>query len=595
MIRARPYPFWTMGADALFLFRMPPFFHQLSNGKCSPPPTYFGLFFKLCYLEKLTLFEIRPKELKMTRLTLLFLSCWLFACSDYAKKEMQDTRPNILFIMSDDHAYQAISAYGSKLISTPNIDRLAKKGMRFDRAFVTNSICAPSRAVALTGQFSHLNGVLDNRLPFDSTQVTFPKLLQSAGYQTAVIGKWHLKSQPMGFDYWKVLPGQGQYYNPAWRTQEGITQDTGYVTDLITDEAIDWLEHGHDPDKPFLLMYHHKAPHRQWMPGGERLGDLAAMRFPEPATLFDDYSGRGGAAKDQKLSILHDMSFSHDMKIPGDTLRKLGIVESERSMRSIRNQHERMTEEQLAAWQRVYGKRAADLMAKYPMDEKSLTQWKYQNYMRDYLGCIQSVDDNIGRLLDYLEGQGLAENTIVVYTSDQGFYLGEHGWFDKRFMYEESFRTPLLVTWPGVTEPNSTNDDLVQNLDFAPTLLEAAGLEVPKKMQGKSFLPLLKGEPTNWRDAVYYHYYEYPGAHSVKRHYGVRTERHKLIHFYYDIDEWELYDLQKDPHELQNVVADSAYQDILAQLKTRLEELRHQYGDSEGLTNQFLLGASVDF
>ncbi len=515
---------------------------------------------------------------------LFFLSLLLLSACQSGGQEQKETpaRPNIIFIMTDDHAYQAISAYGSDRLQTPHIDRLAASGMRFDRAFVSNSICAPSRAVILTGKHSHLNGVLDNRLRFDSSQVIYPQLLQQAGYQTAMIGKWHLKSEPRGFDYWKVLPGQGHYYNPDWRTANGMVRDTGYVTDIITNEAINWLAEGRDPARPFLLIYQHKAPHREWMPGPDHLGNLIGEDFPRPATLYDDYEGRGRAAKEQEMSIMHDMTYTHDHKIPPGVLESLGIEEEGWHVRAYLNEQERMTPEQRAAWAAVYNPIIEDFRQRWPMDDSTLLQWKYQRYMEDYLGSIQSVDDNVGRLLNYLEANGLDDNTVIVYTSDQGFYLGEHGWFDKRFMYEESFRTPLIVSWSGVVEAGSVNSDLVQNLDFAQTLLEAAGVEAPADMQGRSLLPLLRGEPVEWRDALYYHYYEYPGVHAVKRHYGVRTDRYKLIHFYHDIDEWELYDLETDPRELQNVYDDPAYADVRERLHQRLRALQEQYRDPVG-------------
>ncbi len=500
----------------------------------------------------------------MLRNLIFFLSATLFiACTQPVAEKTLPKNPNIIFIMTDDHAYQAISAYGSDRIQTPHIDRLAKEGMRFDRAFVSNSICAPSRAVILTGTHSHLNGVLDNRLHFDSSKTIYPQILKdSSGYQTAMIGKWHLKSEPRGFDYWKILPGQGQYYNPEWRTQNGRTQDTGYVTDIITDEAISWLETGRDTASPFLLIYQHKAPHREWMPGPDHLGDLVGTDFSRPETLDDDYTGRGRAAKEQELGILADMTYTHDMKVSPEMLETMGIEESGWHPRAYRHAMERMTPEQREAWNAVYDPIMEDFKSRWPMSDSALLQWKYQRYMEDYLGCIQSVDDNIGRLLDYLEEKGLDENTLIIYTSDQGFYLGEHGWFDKRFMYNESFRTPLIAKWPGVIQPGSTNDDLVQNLDFAQTILSAAGVTPPDYMQGQSLLPLFQGEKVAWRDALYYHYYEYPAVHMVKRHYGVRTDRYKLIHFYYDIDEWELYDLEKDPKELNSVYDDPAYAEV---------------------------------
>lgn len=501
--------------------------------------------------------------------------------------QKQPERPNIIFIMSDDHAFQAISAYGSVLNKTPNIDRLAQEGMIFQNAFVTNSICAPCRAVILTGKYSHLNGVLDNVLAFDTAQVTFPKLLRKAGYQTAMIGKWHLKSEPNGFDFWKVLPGQGNYYNPDFRTPEGMEQVEGYVTDIITDVALDWLKNGRDPDKPFMMMYHHKAPHREWWPGPDHLKKYDGVTFPEPPTLFDDYSNRGSAAREQEMTILYHMNPGSDLKIKPDDADT--ILQSDPwTINAYKWNYRRMTDEQRRQWDEAYDPMVEEFMNNPPEGDE-LLKWKYQRYMHDYLACIASVDDNVGRLLDYLDETGLADNTIVVYTSDQGFYLGEHGWFDKRFMYEESHRTPLIVRWPGKTEPGSVCEEMVLNLDFAETFLDVAGASIPEPMQGQSIVPLLTGEtPDTWRDAIYYHYYEYPAVHMVKRHYGIRTERYKLIHFYYDIDEWELYDLQEDPHEMNNLYGKEGYDEITADLKTRLEELRNQYGDSEELSRSFL-------
>ena len=510
----------------------------------------------------------------------------LASCQDQQKK--QPTPPNILFIMTDDHAYQAISAYGSDLIRTPNIDRLADEGMRFDRGYVTNSICAPSRAVVLTGKFSHLNGLKDNLDIFDSTQVTFPKILREHGYQTAVIGKWHLKTQPTGFDYWRVLVDQGWYYQPEFRSPEGMVRVAGYTTDVITDMAIGFIDSLRDPSKPFLLMYQHKAPHREWWPSMEHLEDFKHSKIPEPATLFDDYRNRGAAARDAEMRISGHMGLSNDNKIHPDILQDLGLKEFYSWYGSnYLFQYNRLTEEEKAKWDAVYGPINAAFDANPPTGD-SLTRWKYQRYMEDYLACIQSVDDNIGRLLDYLEEKGLAENTLIIYTSDQGFYLGEHGWFDKRFMYEESFRTPLIVRWPGKIQSGHVNTDLVQNLDFAPTMLDAAGVIPPADMQGKSLLPLFSGNNENWRDALYYHYYEFPSVHMVKRHYGVKTARYKLIHFYYDVDEWELYDLESDPQEMNNVYGQPEYVEVQAELHQKLEALRVQYGDSDALTKRVL-------
>ncbi len=506
------------------------------------------------------------------------------SCQEQAKKMPE--KPNIIFIMSDDHAYQAISAYGSVLNQTPNIDRLAQEGMLFEQAFVTNSICSPSRAVILTGKYSHLNGVIDNRLPFDTSQVTFPKILREHGYQTAMIGKWHLKTEPSGFDFWRVLPGQGDYYNPEFKTREGTRQYEGYVSDIITGFALEWLEK-RDPDKPFMMIYQHKAPHREWYPGPGHLGYGFDKEFPEPVTFFDDYSTRGSAAREQEMTLLYDMKPSNDNKL--DTISALGITGTNAwGRRNYARHMKRFTGEQKRAWDSVYDPVIEEFNKQLP-EGRELQRWKYQRYMQDYLGCIQSVDDNVGRLLDYLEKNDLAENTIVFYTSDQGFYLGEHGWFDKRFMYEESFRTPLLVRWPGVVEEGTKTDAMVLNLDIPETILEIAGAEIPAEMQGVSFLPILKGEePEDWRDAVYYHYYEYPSVHMVKRHYGIRTDRYKLIHFYYDVDEWELYDLEADPHEVNNIYGEPGTEEITKDLKEQLRNLREQFGDTDEVTRSFL-------
>jgi len=517
---------------------------------------------------------------------LLLASC--NPASNTSSDKKSNTRPNIIFIMTDDHAYQAISAYGSVLMETPQIDRLAKGGMRFDQGYVTNSICAPSRAVALTGKFSHLNGVKDNVDAFDSAQQTFPKILRQHGYQTAIVGKWHLKTTPTGFDYWKVLPDQGDYYHPEFRTPHGIVKEHGYATDIITDIAIEFLDSLRDPAKPFMLMYHHKAPHREWWPSMDDLEALKHQKIPEPATLFDDYRNRGSAARDAEMRIADHMALSSDNKIHPDIIEGLKLEEFlDWYERVYQKQYDRLTDEEKKKWDAVYGPINADFAAN-PPEGKALTYWKYQRYMEDYLACIKRVDANIGRLLDYLDAHGLAENTLIIYTSDQGFYLGEHGWFDKRFMYEPSFRTPLIIRWPERIVPGQVNTDLVQNIDFAPTMLDAAGLTIPGDMQGSSLIPLFTGQNENWRDALYYHYYEFPSIHMVKRHYGVKTARYKLIHFYYDVDEWELYDLQNDPDEMMNLYDKPEYAEIQKGLHKRLEELREQYGDSDALTQEML-------
>lgn len=500
----------------------------------------------------------------------------------------QISAQNIVFIITDDHAYQALSAYDNKLIDTPHIDRLAKEGMLFNKAYVTNSICSPSRAVALTGKFSHLNSVRDNLDVFDSTQVTFPKLLQKAGYETAIYGKWHLKSAPKGFDYWEVLPDQGQYYHPEFLTPKGEIKENGYVTDIITDKAIKYLDSIRDKGKPFLLMYNHKAPHRQWWPSMHDLEDFKFKKIPVPKTFFDDYKSKSKASKEAEMRIADHMALSADNKIAPEILERLNYTEFlDWYKGAYIERYKRLNALEKIQWQKVYGPINKDFEKNAPKG-KALSLWKYQRYMEDYLGVIKSVDRNIGRVLDYLDVHDLTNNTMVVYTSDQGFFLGEHGWFDKRFMYEESFRTPLLIRYPNAIDEGTINSDLVQNLDFAPTVLEVAGIDIPDDMQGKSLVPLFKGNNSSWRDALYYHYYEYPGIHMVKRHYGVRTDRYKLIRFYYDTEAWELYDLEKDPDELHNVYGLAEYSMVQKIMHKRLEELRIQYQDSDSLNEQWI-------
>lgn len=466
-------------------------------------------------------------------------------------------QPNILFIFSDDHAYSAISAYGDsrKLNVTPNIDRLATEGMIFHRAMVPNSICGPSRACVLTGKYSHANGFYDNnRGVFDGSQQTMPKLLHAAGYQTAVVGKWHLVTNPTGFDYWDILPGQGIYYNPPMiRMGEKVKRD-GYTTDIITDLSIDWLKK-RDKTKPFLLMAQHKAPHREWSPNLKYLGWNGGRKFVEPETLFDNYAGRGKAEHEQDMTL--EKTFTPlDAKLrppPG------------------------INDEQLKAWNAYYEPRNEEFRKTNPQG-KDLVRWRYQRYMHDYLGTVMSVDESVGKLLKYLDEEGLAENTIVVYSADQGFYLGEHGWFDKRWIFEESLRTPLLVRWPGKTKPGSSNKDIVSNIDFASTFLEAAGQPIPGDIQGRSLVPILTGKtPTDWRKSFYYHYYEFPGAHSVQRHYGVVTDRYKLVHFYEPgVDYWEMFDIQKDPQEMRCVYGQPDYAATQKDLHAELKRLRNE-------------------
>ncbi|MEM9227802.1 MAG: sulfatase, partial [Verrucomicrobiota bacterium] len=426
----------------------------------------------------------------------LFLSCSLaFILSSGLEA---DDRPNIVFVFTDDHATQAISAYGGRLqdvAPTPNLDALADDGMRFDRCMVPNSICGPSRATILTGKHSHKNGFYSNdHTQFDGSQQTFPKLLQKAGYQTAIIGKWHLGSEPTGFDHWEVLPGQGHYYSPDFKSPLGDFREKGYVTEIITDKAKYWLDNQRDPDKPFILMVQHKAPHREWSPAIKYLTAFDDVTIPEPDTLFDDNAGRGTAAMEQDMTIEKTMELGKDLKVMEEDIGG--------ELRSRINK--RMTPEQLRAWNAAYQpKNEAFLEANLQGDD--LVRWKYQRYIKDYLRTIKSVDDSIGELREHLEEAGLADNTIFIYSSDQGFYLGEHGWFDKRFMYDESHRTPLLVSWPGVTEPGSVNADLVSNLDFAQTFLDVAEADIPADMQGMSLVPILEGEtPDDWRDSLYY-------------------------------------------------------------------------------------------
>ncbi len=498
---------------------------------------------------------------------LFFISVFiimLVGCSQ--NKEPAQKRPNILFIMSDDHAYQAISAYRDHLIKTPNIDRIAREGMIFKNAFVTNSICAPSRAVLLTGKHSYANGVLDNALPFDGSQDTFIKQLGKAGYQTAMIGKWHLKSRPIGFSYYNILRDQGEYYNPFFITEKDTTQMEGYVTDLTTDLALSWLR-DRDDDKPFCLLLHHKAPHRNWMPNLKHLDLFMDRDLPVPDTYFDDYSTRSAAAREQEMEIATDMMDAWDFKIKPsdpdpDNWEERGYAWHYGKL---------MTDAQKKIWDAHYDP-LNEAYQHAEMDDRERAIWKYQRYIKDYLRCIVSVDENIGRVLDELDAMGLADNTLIVYTSDQGFYLGEHGWFDKRFMYEESLRTPLLMRFPGRIEPGTVNENLVQNLDFAATFLDITGIS-DGFGQGQSLAPLFnyKNVP-RWRDYIYYHYFEYPGAHMVKRHYGIRTERYKLIHFYNDIDAWEFYDLEKDPSELNNAIDNPEYQDIIQSLRETIKQ-----------------------
>jgi arylsulfatase A-like enzyme len=466
-------------------------------------------------------------------------------------------RPNILFILSDDHAYQAISAYGDarQLIATPGIDRIAREGMRFDRCLVTNSICGPCRATILTGTYSHINGFYNNtNSRFDGSQPTFPKLLQAAGYQTAIIGKWHLETDPTGFDHWQILPGQGDYYNPAMISDGQRIATAGYVTDIITERCLDWLKN-RDRARPFLLMCHHKATHRIWEPALRHLAADGDRIYPEPASLFDDYSGRGIAEHDQDMTIARTMN-AQDLKLvpPRD-----------------------LNADQRKAWDAYYEPRNAAFRAANPQG-RDLVRWKYQRYLHDYLGCVRAVDESVTELLDELDREGIAANTLVIYASDQGFYLGEHGWFDKRWIFEESLRTPCLARWPGVTPPGSACDRIVSNLDYAQTFLAAAGVPAPERMQGASLLPVLHGStPERWRTSFYYQYFEYPTPHHVRPHFGVVTDHYKLVQFFGTGEDYrELFDLDADPREMLSVLGGTRHADIQAQLEAELARLRRE-------------------
>jgi arylsulfatase A-like enzyme len=484
--------------------------------------------------------------------------------------EAQQQRPNIIFILSDDHAYQAIGAYGSLLVATPNIDRIAREGAVFTRAMVTNSICGPSRATLLTGKYSHKNGYPLNEQRFNTNQLLLPEVLQQNGYQTAWIGKWHLGNLPRGFDYWRILNGQGQYYNPDFIGPGDTVRLNGYVTNLISGLTREWLD-SRDTTKPFFLVVGEKATHREWLPDIEDLGAYDDKDFPLPPTFYDNYAGRV-AAENQDMTIDRTMRLKEDLKVHAD-YEHSGI-------------YNRFTPEQKAAFYAYYEQKVSREFDERKDTGKALVRWKYERYLKDYLATARSLDRNIGYLLDYLDKKGWAKNTVVVYGSDQGFYLGEHGWFDKRFMYEESLRTPFILRYPGVVKPGSTIKAITLNNDWAPTFLDIAGVKVPGEMQGVSFLPLLKGttgggKPVAWRKAMYYHYYEYPQPHHVSPHFGIRTERYKLVRFYGPSDAWELFDLDKDPHELKNIYGNKENAPLIASLKMQLNELIRQYDDKE--------------
>jgi arylsulfatase A-like enzyme len=528
----------------------------------------------------------------------LLISLIFNSCQD-SEQNSTIKPPNIIFIMTDDHAAQAISAYGhplSRLAPTPNLDRIAKEGAIFINNFCTNSICGPSRAVILTGKHSHINGFRMNGEIFDGSQITFPKILQEAGYTTALIGKWHLHGFPEGFNYWKILNDQGNYYNPQFiQIQDTANIDKefvnstphwsidmvdtaivhGYATDLITDYAIDYIDKIKNDNQPFMVMVHHKAPHRNWMPALRHLNLYDSVKFPLPENYFSRHEGQQ-AAQEQQQTIYKDMYEGHDLKMT------VGKGSSELSHNPWKTDFERMTKEQREVWDKAYQSKN-DAMHDANLTEKELAEWKGQRYLQDYLATIASVDEGVGKILDYLEENNLAENTIVVYTSDQGFFLGEKGWFDKRFMYEESLRMPLMIMYPAGIRKGTVINALTQNLDFAQTFLDFAQAKIPEDMQGKSLKLLLEGKVNDedFRDAVYYHYYDFPAFHMVKKQYGVRTNRYKLIHFYDDIDTWELYDLKSDPNENTNLINDGRYQSIKEKLLITLDSLQTVYNVTE--------------
>ena len=499
------------------------------------------------------------------------VSSSLFSCQ---QKQEQKYKPyNIVYIMTDDHTAQMMSCYDRRYVHTPNLDRIASDGVRFANSFVANSLSGPSRACMLTGKHSCGNKFYDNSTcVFDGTQQTFPKILRENGYQTAIIGKWHLESLPTGFDYWEIVPGQGNYYNPDFINMNNDTiRKKGYITNLITDMSIDWMENSRDKKKPFCLLIHHKAIHRNWLPEIKNLSLYEHKVFPLPENFHDDYEGRIAAAS-QEMGIAEDMDLIYDLKMLKDG-------QESRLKKTYECMLNRMDSLERKQFEDFYAPITEEFY-KLNLKGKELAEWKYQRYMRDYMKVVKSLDDNVGRILDYLEDKGMLENTLVVYTSDQGFYMGEHGWFDKRFMYEESMHTPLLMHLPKGLNAKGEIREMVQNIDYAPTFLELAGIPVPEDMHGVSLLPLLRGEhPVDWRKALYYHFYEYPAEHMVKRHYGVRTDRFKLIHFYNDIDTWELYDLKEDPTEMHNLYGNSDYASIVDSLKETMLELQEQYND----------------
>ena len=517
--------------------------------------------------------------------TFLSALCILLVCH---KQSIADQKPNIVFIFSDDHAPHAIGAYNGWLKSvnpTPRIDELAKQGMLFEKSFCTNSICGPSRAVIMTGKHSHKNGFMNNGNTFNWNQQTFPKILRKAGYTTALYGKSHLKGNPKGFDDWKVLPGQGDYYNPDLITPKGRVRIDGHCTDVVTDLAVEWLKTGRDKTKPFMLMVQHKAPHRNWMPALRHLPLYDDIKIPEPTTLFDKWEDNAPPARHQELEIDRHMDINYDLFLDL-TADYEGTPSQKRQDRSAWRNMKKMTKDQLSSWRAFYGPRDK-AFHEANLSGKELVRWKFQRYAKNYLRCVRGVDDSVGKIQDTLKNLKLDDNTVVIYSSDQGFYIGDHGWYDKRWMYEESLMMPLIVKWPGVTKPDSRSVQMVQNLDYAQTFLEMAGAEIPSNMQGRSLVPILKnGKADDWRKSIYYHYYEYPSVHMIPRHYGIRTERYKLIHFYQFGNEWEMYDLKEDPDELTNIYGKADKKSLQKDLKEQLVAIRKFYDDNTDVSEK---------
>ena len=517
--------------------------------------------------------------------TFLSALCILLVCH---KQSIADQKPNIVFIFSDDHAPHAIGAYNGWLKSvnpTPRIDELAKQGMLFEKSFCTNSICGPSRAVIMTGKHSHKNGFMNNGNTFNWNQQTFPKILRKAGYTTALYGKSHLKGNPKGFDDWKVLPGQGDYYNPDLITPKGRVRIDGHCTDVVTDLAVEWLKTGRDKTKPFMLMVQHKAPHRNWMPALRHLPLYDDIKIPEPTTLFDKWEDNAPPARHQELEIDRHMDINYDLFLDL-TADYEGAPSQKRQDRSAWRNMKKMTKDQLTSWRAFYGPRDK-AFHEANLSGKELVRWKFQRYAKNYLRCVRGVDDSVGKIQDTLKNLKLDDNTVVIYSSDQGFYIGDHGWYDKRWMYEESLMMPLIVKWPGVTKPDSRSVQMVQNLDYAQTFLEMAGAEIPSNMQGRSLVPILKnGKADDWRKSIYYHYYEYPSVHMIPRHYGIRTERYKLIHFYQFGNEWEMYDLKEDPDELTNIYGKADKKSLQKDLKEQLVAIRKFYDDNTDVSEK---------